>query len=260
MWARRISVLVALALFAHGAAASTSVEVTDGLVLYLNFDEGAGTTAADSSGAGNDGTLVGNVSWVAGQIGGGISVSDDAAENMVVVANDPSLNPDSEITLAAWARVDAMPDSHNSLITKADTWMIHTSNWRGEDGAIDWEPLIWSPGFVAWQTTASAIVPLGEWHHFAGTYDGATTVTYIDGEEVGRFDQSGAVATSDVDVVIGRDSRGCCGDRKAAQLIDEAMIWNRAIGPGEVGIVMSGGVAVEARGKLATAWGALKTR
>ena len=241
MWARRLSVLVALALFAHGAAASVSVEVTDGLVLYLNFDEGAGTTARDSSGAGNDGTLVGNVSWVPGQIGGAISVGDDAFENSVVVANDPSLNPDSEITLAAWARSESYPDDNNSLITKADTWMIHVSNWRGEAGSIDWEPLIWSPGFVAWQTTASALVALGEWHHFVGTYDGATTVTYIDGEEVGRFDQTGPIATSDVDVVIGRDSRSCCAERKATQIIDEAMIWNRAIGPGEVGIVMSGG-------------------
>ena len=248
-----------MALFAHGAAASTSVEVTDGLVLYLNFDEGAGTTAADSSGAGNDGTLVGNVAWVAGQIGGGISVSDDAAENMVVVANDPSLNPDSEITLAAWARVDAMPDSHNSIITKADTWMIHTSNWRGVGGAIDWEPLIWSPGFVAWQTTASATVPLEEWHHFAGVYDGDVVTTYIDGEEAGTFSQSGTIATSDVDVIIGRDSRGCCADRLAMQTIDDAMSWSRALSKKEVNEIYDGNfLAVDAKGKTTTTWARLK--
>ncbi len=257
MWARRISVLIALAFIAGGAAADVSDST--GLVLWLQFNEGSGTTASDSSGSGNDGTLVGNVSWVAGQNDGGISVSDDAGDNMVVVANSASLNPESEITLAAWALVETMPDSHNSLITKADTWMIHTSNWRGEDGSIDWEPLLWTPGFVAWQTTSSAVVPLGEWHHIAGTYDGSAVVTYIDGIEAGRFDQAGPLATSDVDVVIGRDSRGCCGDRKAAQTIDEVMIYNRALAADEIGSLMAP-TPVEPQGKLATAWGSLKTR
>lgn len=258
MWARRISVFCALALFAHGAAALNM----DGLVLHLTFDEGSGTVAADASGSGNDGALVGNVAWTAGQHGSAVAVSDDAPENMVVVPNAASLNPESEITLAAWAMVETMPDSHNSMITKADTWMIHMSNWRGEAGAIDWEPLIWSPDFVAWQTTSSAIVPLGEWHHFAGVYDGSVVVTYIDGVEVGRFDQTGAIATSDVDVVIGRDSRGCCGDRKAGQTIDDAMVWSRALGADEVADVMEfdSATAVEAEGKLATAWGTLKVR
>lgn len=258
MWARRISVFVALALFAHGAAALNM----DGLVLHLPFDEGSGTTAADASGSGNHGALVGNVAWSDGQHGGAITFSDDDGGNMVVVPNSPSLNPEVEITLAAWAMVETMPDSHNSLITKADTWMIHTSNWRGEAGSIDWEALLWTPGFVAWQSSSSAIVPLGEWHHFAGVYDGSVIVTYIDGVEAGRFDQSGPLATSDVDVVIGRDSRGCCGDRKAGQTIDDAMVWSRALSASEVGEVMDfdHATAVEADGKAATAWGALKVR
>jgi len=256
MWARRISVLVALALIAHGASALDK----SGLVLHLTFDEGSGTMAADSSGAGNDGTLVGNVSWVAGAVGGAISISDDDGANMVVVPNSASLNPETEITLAAWALVNTMPDSHNSIITKADTWMIHTSNWRGEDGAIDWEALLWTPGFVAWQSSSSAVVPLGEWHHFAGVYNGSIIITYIDGQEAGSFDQSGPLATSDVDVVIGRDSRGCCGDRKASQMIDEAMVWSRALSASEVSEVMAGVTPVELQGKLATSWGSMKAR
>jgi large repetitive protein len=256
MWARRLSVLVALALIAHGASALDK----SGLVLHLTFDEGAGTVAGDASGAGNDGALVGNVAWVAGKIGGAVSISDDAGENMIVVANDASLNPESEITLAAWALVENMPDDNNSLITKADTWMIHTSNWRGEDGSIDWEPLLWTPGFVAWQTTSSAVVPLGEWHHFAGVYDGTGIVTYIDGQEAGTFEQAGPLATSDVDVVIGRDSRSCCADRKAQHTIDEAMIWSRALSANEVAEIMSGVTPVEPRAKLATVWGSIKTR
>ena len=103
-------------------------------------------------------------------------------------------------------------------------------------------------------------MPLGEWHHFAGVYDGTGIVTYIDGQEVGTFEQAGPLATSDVDVVIGRDSRGCCGDRKAAQTIDEAMVWSRALSAGEVKEVMAGVTPVESKGKLATVWGSMKAR
>lgn len=249
------AVVGGLAFLAVGA---TALDL-DGLELYLPFDENGGKTAADLSGNGNDGSLEGDVAWVPGVNGSAVEISDGAAANFVSVPSNDSLNPTDEISLVAWALVTTMPDSHNSLITKADTWMIHTSTWRGGGDPIEWEPLIWSPGFVAWQTTASAMVPLGEWHHFAGTYDGSVTLTYIDGEQVGSFDQSGSIATSDVPVVIGRDSRGCCDGRKALQVIDDAMIWSRAISEAEVNEIFNGNfLAVDPAAKMATTWSRLK--
>ena len=40
---------------------------TNGLVGYWNFDEGSGTTAADSSGNNNTGTLTNGPTWTAGK-------------------------------------------------------------------------------------------------------------------------------------------------------------------------------------------------
>ena len=40
------------------------------LVGWWKLDESSGTTAYDSSGLGNDGTLGGSPQWVAGKIGG----------------------------------------------------------------------------------------------------------------------------------------------------------------------------------------------
>jgi len=42
------------------------------LVGHWMFDEGSGTAAYDSSGNGNDGTLIGGAQWVAGQLGGAL--------------------------------------------------------------------------------------------------------------------------------------------------------------------------------------------
>ncbi len=248
----------AVAGMAFLTVSATALDLT-GLELYLPFDENSGNTAEDMSGNGNDGSLEGDVAWIPGVNGSAVEVSDGAPDNFVSVPNAASLNPTDEISLVAWALVTSMPDAHNSIITKADTWMIHTSNWRGGGDPIEWEPLIWSPGFVAWQTTASASVPLGEWHHFAGTYDGSITRTYIDGEEMGTFDQAGGIATSDVDVIIGRDSRGCCAARKSMQAIDDAMIWSRALSAKDVNDIIDGVLLdVDPAGKTATTWARIK--
>jgi len=251
-------------LFGFGAmmVLSFSARALDmkGLVLYLTFDEGSGTVTKDASGKGNNGTLTGKVDWVDGKRGKAIQTNDDAGGNYVVVKNNASLNPPTAMTITAWANVMTVPDGHVSLVTKADTWMIHVSNWRGTAGALDWEPLFWTPGFVAWQTKASAVVKMNEWHHIAGIYDGANVITYIDGKEAGRVAQTGKLATSTVDVVIGRDRRSCCNARKAKQAIDEVTIWERALSAAEVVEVMDGkATAVEPQGKAAVRWGEVKT-
>jgi hypothetical protein len=44
-----------------------------GLVGYWKFDEGSGTTANDSSGYGNNGTLYNSPTWTTGKVGGALS-------------------------------------------------------------------------------------------------------------------------------------------------------------------------------------------
>jgi len=41
-----------------------------GPVAHWKFDEGSGTTAADSSGNGNTGTLLNSPTWTTGRVGG----------------------------------------------------------------------------------------------------------------------------------------------------------------------------------------------
>jgi hypothetical protein len=227
------------------------------MVLYLPFDEGSGIKARDASGNGNDGELQGNVEWVDGQHGSAVYINDDAASNMVVVKDDNTLDITGDITIAMWINIETIgPDGSNSAITKADTYMIHTSNWGGR--GIEQELLLWP--FDVWQTAASTPIQLGEWRHVTGVYDGAEIKMYIDGDLMGQRARAGAIASTAVDLVIGRDSRACCNARICAQTIDEVMMFSRALSENEIKEAMKGGggISVDPEGSLTATWGEAK--
>ena len=82
-----------------------------------------------------------------------------------------------------------------------------------------------------------AVVTAGQWHHVAGTYDGAKLQLYIDGQPWGvPTPHTGAISPmrSDSFLTVGaEDGRtvcpGCVGSRYFNGLIDEAAIYNRAL-------------------------------
>lgn len=227
----------------------------DGLVLHLSFDEGSGGTAADSSGTGNDGELSGGAEWVDGVFGGAIHFNDDAADNMVVIPDDDSLDIVEEMTISMWVNIETMPDGSCSLITKADTYMIHASDWSGN--GIEQELLLWP--FDAWQTEASTPIQLGEWRNVVGVYDGEHVKMYIDGQLMGERDRADDIDVTDNDLVIGRDSRDCCAGRVSKLTVDEVMIFARALSDNEVAELMEGPASIQPQDSLSSTWGQVKS-
>jgi len=227
-----------------------------GAVMILPFDEGSGKVAKDISGNKNDGALMGDASFVAGKYGKAVKVTDGDGGNMVVVKANATLDVTDAITFGGWVMMETAPDSHCSLITKADTYMIHQSNWSGK--GMEQEPLLWP--FDAWQTPISTPIQFKEWKHVIGTFDGKTLKTYLDGQLKGERAFGAKIAVTPNDVVIGRDSRGCCNARKATQTFDEIVIFNRALSADEVKELMAGATtAVRPEGSASTLWGQIKS-
>jgi len=232
---------------------------TKGLVVYLPFDDAKGKTAVDASGNGNDGDFQGDASWVDGKFGKAVSVSAGAANNMVVIKDSDSLDVTIEMTMMAWVNVGALPDTYNGIITKAETYMLHID----EQGGVRTDPLVWMGGaYGTWPSQAAVNIPHDEWHHIAGVFDGKELIAYLDGKPGTAFPRAGEIDVTQADVVIGRDSRAGCNTRKAAQILDEVMIWDRALNEAEINELMKSGgkvaFAVEPNGKLASKWGQLK--
>jgi len=252
-----LSVLLLLALvlclFSYNALALDK----KGLVLYLNFDEGKGDTAADLSGNNNDGKLLGGATWAEGKIKGGIYLAE--IPDRVDVADDDSLDITDAITMAIWANIESLPQTYCSLFQKPTAYMLHTMT--GGDG-VKIDPLVFIGGaYGAWPTPVNVSATLNEWHHLAATYDGKGYDIYVDGKRIDGYDRqtAGKIDVDDNVLTIGRDTRAGCTERNSPGAIDEASVWSRVLSEAEIRELMNGGLtAVEPGYKLSISWGNIK--
>jgi len=233
----------------------------DGLVLYLPFNEGKGKVAKDASGNGNDGELRGNSDWVEGQYGKAVHLHQ-VPDELVEVPHSDSLDIRKEITLELWARVNTMA-SHCAFISKATAdqtgaYILHISNDNGFYTAL----IIFIGVQGPWPPPATGTTTIGEWHHFAGSYDGAELRIYIDGELMSNANRvlGGDIDHSDASVVIGRDNRADWTSRAMDCDLDEVRIWSRVLSEDEIKESMAGElIAVNTQEFLTTIWGKVKT-
>lgn len=231
----------------------------NGLVLYLNFDEGKGDKATDLSGNNNHGKLMGGAKWVKGKINGGIYLAE--IPDRVDVADSNSLDITDAITMAIWANIESLPHNWCSLFQKPTAYMLHTMA-GGEGVVID--PLVFVGGsYGAWPTPVTVSATLKEWHHFAASYDGKRYEIYVDGKRINGYDRqkAGKIDIDDKPLAIGRDTRAGCTERNMPCTIDEASIWSRVLNEAEIKELMNGGlISVELIHKLGICWGNIKSK
>ena len=79
-------------------------DFSDGLVLYLPFDEGEGDIAADISGNGHDGKID-KPEWVDGRFGKALKFLDAESGTFVTVESTAKLNV-NEMTFTAWINAE----------------------------------------------------------------------------------------------------------------------------------------------------------
>ncbi len=210
-----------------------------GLVGRWDFDEGSGTTAVDSSGNGNDGTLGGDgegtdlPSWVSTQgpgFTGGSAGVFNGVDDYVDCGNDASLqlNP---LSIEFWFN---SKDKTNSILTKGKS--------RGQDDTRDWDILgdgadlkfVITDGSSSLVYVANTYPSLNEWHHLMAMWDGTTNNNgvklYLDGNLFAQGTASGTENANTDNLYIGGKRRPYSFDG----LIDNVRIYDRALSAKEV--------------------------
>lgn len=153
----------------------------DQAVGIWDFDECSGTTAADRSGNGNNGTLVASPTWSADTPSGtGCSLLFTGSEN-VSLPNSASLNLGTTFTIAAWAKMSATVTAWNSIIGGGPSDVALGIHWI-EPGSIRMTKVS-----IADASPSTSVLSVGQWHHVAAVFSGNTVSYYLDGKAVGSF-------------------------------------------------------------------------
>jgi hypothetical protein len=151
-----------------------------GLVGWWQFDEVAGTTAKDSSGKGNDGTLQGNPTVVDGLVGKALAF----ANNRVAIPASKSLTADlfqGPFTLTVWINPKRTGNTWQQVFRAIRAASNNDTLFINNDGRLSWRGLVnaaWAGGMCE---TAPGVVPADQWTHVAVTGDKTNFRIYING-------------------------------------------------------------------------------
>jgi hypothetical protein len=155
---------------------ATSKQNTRALFGLWKFDEGSGTTANDSSGNSNPGTLVASPAWVAGKMNGALSFNSAGG---TYVSTPKSINGNHEdLSFAAWVYPTSLPGADNVFLAgnSLNNWLTVLSNghFLYHDIANNEHEYTGAP------------VPLNQWTHLAVTCKDSTgaVTMYINGSPV----------------------------------------------------------------------------
>ena len=208
-----------------------------GLAGLWHFDDGTSPTA-DSSGNGNSGTISG-ASWVdsdGGQWGGqnvqistGNSLSFDG-NDYVEVPDSTSLNVTDAITLEAWIHPTAYNDFDRIIAkpweTNTEPWKVYALHFDNANTAHVIMSI--AVGTTCYWIPSNVAIPLNQWTHVAGTYDGESLKVYVNGVVNGtNTDPPGNIATNSMNLYIGYNK--VYSPQSFSGTIDEARIYNRAL-------------------------------
>ena len=260
---RSIVILVCLLLTSQVSGLSADVLDPD-LILYFDFEVFEDGNVLEKSGHDYDGKIIGKVTQSddgkfgkAGQFAA-TSYLDLDGPNV-----DPEHIPTEGMSILAWINVESVTDMAIFNARAGDgTWLVHPEA-RG-DGNYRWLNRGHNPGKTLFDIRAGTN-KAKEWVHYAGTFsrEAAMAHLYINGVKVGEEKARLPVPIAGDWGQGARVGFNIDNKRPFTGLMDDLNVWKRGLTHEEVQNIMNNSMAdllaVEARGKLTTTWGRLKT-
>jgi hypothetical protein len=218
---------------ADGCTAPTPGPAPAPGVAYWKFDEGSGTTAVDSSGSGNTGTVNG-ATWTPGEIGSGLNFN--GVNDYVSVPDASNLDNTSALTIAFWVKPTILDGSPRGIVSK-----------RTASGTQDAYSVFFYAGnkiHVDLDTSndrfsTNTVFLTNTWYHVAVTYDGTLASAgrvhvYVNGVlDTTASETSASIPNYASDLAFGK----LVGNPTSyfAGSLDDVRVYNRALTATEVG-------------------------
>lgn len=271
--AKRAFALLLLAFLVGNAQPAGAIvgAVEDGLVAYWSFDKDTVKikTEAVDLWSGLAAAVHGDPELApAGDCKVGECVLFDGSVDRFLVedSNPPKIDRDwEEITLECWVYINALDDSWNRIISLDDmptNSAVASLYYDDDDNQHGFFVRAGGQSTVAAQDNVLEDIPLEEWLHLTGTYDGATVHYYVNGNLEKRYAMKGGkLPKGGLLLGIGDRSDGCDCDTIQGY-IDEFRIYDRVLSAAEVENNMKAtGLDVSpSASKLSITWGHIKAR
>ena len=210
-------------------------------VAYWRFDEGSGTTAADSAGS-NNASLVNGPAWSADKpttpFTNLYSISFDGV-NDYVLKNGVVTTAIDNVTLAAWVKWEG-PNNISSP---------QTILYNGNSGTSGYGMYLWSDGSIFILAGGVAIISTNitlttdnTWHHLAAKRESGTWTIFFDGtQQTVTVNNNATPNIPSGDLIIGGNN---LVSESFNGVIDDVRIYDQALSSSAIAALVTGPVNV----------------
>jgi len=222
--------------FAVATHSFTLPDVTNGLMARWNFD-GNTTDTSPSGSVADNGTLVGNPSYVTltgsnVPVGTG-AITLDGTTQCMSVPNSTDLNLTSAYSITAWVKIANATESAYRMIVSKRVAGTDTTGYELMYGPALNTLVLRSGGGYATFTVNQPLDLDTNWHHLAVTVSGSTAKVYEDGVLLtGATGSIGNPIANTQGVAVGR--RSGATDFPWNGQLDDVRIYNRALSASEI--------------------------
>jgi fibronectin type 3 domain-containing protein len=221
--------------FSNPATATTAATIP-GLVAAYSFSEGTGTSVADASGNGNNGTIS-NATWsTAGKYGDALVFNGTNA--LVTIPDAASLHLTTGMTLEAWVDPSTVTSAWRDVIYKGnDDYFLEATSTKSKYPAAG--ATVGTSDVATYGTTA---LTASTWTFLTETYNGSALDLYVNGTLVSSLAETGNIATSTNPLQIGGDS---IYGQYFAGTIDQVRIYNGALTAAQITSDMNAAITTQ---------------
>jgi hypothetical protein len=199
---------------------------TPELIAWYKLDQTSGTTAADASGYGHNGTLHGSAVWTEeGKIGGAI----DLAGSSQITLPASSISSD-ELTVATWVNWRG-GNAWQRIFDFGNNTSQYMFLTPRSGGANTLRFVIRNGGSE--QMIQTSQLPVNEWVHVAVTLGNGTATLYVDGEAAASADGI-TIKPSDFNPVNNYIGKSQWSDPLFNGMIDEFSVFSKALSAEEI--------------------------
>ena len=180
-----------------GGGGTNSTNSTGPLVALWHFDEGNGTSTADSSGNGNIGTLQNGVAWTNDSVSGN-ALQFDGVDDIVTTIQTPSIFLTNNISMEAWVKRNSL--TNGTIASSNGPFFLAVYDNKVHGGVYHNDGF---GGNIWTEIDGTTNLQVGAWYKLKMAYDGNAVKVYVNDVEENSVPTTGQIPVVGNNIYIG---------------------------------------------------------